>query len=81
MRAGTDELPQVVLANAAGATDPHDGQCSFTDATDVTDIPGYEGTPAACGIDGHTTWTTHMGLIRCRTCQPPAISTAEQLPL
>ena len=33
MRAGTDELPQVVLANAAGATDPHDGQCSLTDAS------------------------------------------------
>ena len=59
---------------------PH-GYSDATDATDATDIPGYEGTPAACGIDGHTTWTTHMGLIRCRTCQPPAISTAEQLPL
>ena len=33
MRAGTDELPQVVLVHAAGATDAHDGQRPFTDAT------------------------------------------------
>ena len=37
-----------------------------------------ESDAASCGITGHTTWTTHMGLIRCRICQPPASPTAER---
>ncbi len=40
-----------------------------------------ESDAAPCGITGHATWTTHMGLIRCRICQPAASPTAEQLPL
>ena len=59
---------------------------SLADASVRAGIPiGAERTEASdaasCGIVGHTTWTTPKGLTRCRICRPPAISTAEQLPL
>jgi hypothetical protein len=59
---------------------------SLADASLSTRNPisgeGREASDAApCGITGHTTWTTPEGLTRCKQCQPPAISTAEQLAL